>query len=342
MRNIRLFNLIIYAFALLAIGGSAYFSVYRNAVNRPKIPAGSSNFPGCNFELIPSHFSGNNQAAFVYLSQSITPKPLVVSLHTWGGSFQQEDSVLFLAKQKDWNYIHPDFGGPMWNEGSCCLPEAIQLIEEAVHFMLKKQQVDNQKLIFIGKSGGASAVLSLYQKGVFPEAYFYAWSPITDFIAWREEVSKDSLLKSKYLAKINLGSGTGSEDRFDSIQAAKKSPYFQEFIHTNSELFIYTGLFDGTAGWSTSIDQPVKFFNKITEALNESDSTHIIKQDELELWHMAQKGEYSFPVTGKQVGSRRLLEHKHFNQVHFILFDGGHEIIYPEVINQFNRAFPNE
>ncbi len=346
MRKIRFPEFLLFSFQLLAIGISWYFLVFLVSANTRKLPEGAAFFPGCEYVVIPSKTSVREQPAFIYKSHSNSPKPLVVSLHTWGGSFQQQDSVFNLAYKNDWNYIHPDFGGPMWNEASCCLPESIEMIAEAVDYMKRVSHFDPGKVIFIGKSGGASAVLSLYLKGDFHDAVFYAWSPVTDFVAWRNEVIQDSTLRSKYLAKINLGSGTGSEVEFNEHQAKLKSPFYQQLnlksIEMESDLFIYCGIFDGTGGWSTSIDQPILFYNKILSDVGAKDSSLFIDKNEMAMLHSAQRGEIKIPPLFESISTRSVFARRDFKNIHFILFDGGHEIIFSEVSNQFNSIFPNE
>lgn len=59
-----------------------------------------------------SSLDGQNQPAWFYKSKSILPQPLIVSLHTWSGGFDQKDTLSWEAIRKDFNYIHPHFRGP--------------------------------------------------------------------------------------------------------------------------------------------------------------------------------------------------------------------------------------
>lgn len=71
---------------------------------------------GTDFQLvdITSSKDGKIEKAYVHASSGNGPRPLVISLHTWGGSFAQVDPLAQLAVAANWNYVHPDFrGGPM-------------------------------------------------------------------------------------------------------------------------------------------------------------------------------------------------------------------------------------
>lgn len=60
---------------------------------------------------IPSTKDGEVQKAFMYKSTSKTSQPLIVSLHTWSGYYNQTDPLTKEILARDWNYIHPDFRG---------------------------------------------------------------------------------------------------------------------------------------------------------------------------------------------------------------------------------------
>ena len=60
---------------------------------------------------IPSTKDGEVQKAFMYKSTSKVSQPLIVSLHTWSGYYNQTDPLAKEILARDWNYIHPDFRG---------------------------------------------------------------------------------------------------------------------------------------------------------------------------------------------------------------------------------------
>jgi hypothetical protein len=60
---------------------------------------------------IQSSADSQIQKAYFYKTRSARPQPLIISLHTWSGDYQQKDDLAPLCKQRDLNYIHPDFRG---------------------------------------------------------------------------------------------------------------------------------------------------------------------------------------------------------------------------------------
>jgi predicted alpha/beta-fold hydrolase len=68
---------------------------------------------------IQSSADASIQPAYFYASQRSTPKPLIVSLHTWSGDYSQNDPLGEMARKKGWNFIHPDFRGPNRNIDAC-------------------------------------------------------------------------------------------------------------------------------------------------------------------------------------------------------------------------------
>ena len=57
---------------------------------------------------IKSSFDEKIQLAYWYKSTKGNKKPLIVSLHTWGGTYKQVDSLFLWAKKNNWNYIYTD------------------------------------------------------------------------------------------------------------------------------------------------------------------------------------------------------------------------------------------
>lgn len=269
------------------------------------------------------------QKAYFYKAKNLK-RPLIVSLHTWGGTYKQEDSIAYLAIKKDWNYIHPDYGGRQWTENSCCYEPAVLDIDDAISFAIKNGNVDTSKIILIGKSGGGTAVLASFLKSSYAHSFFYAWSPIPDQVSWYNEVKKDSILKERYLLKILKG--TSSTDTLNLQQAKLKSPYHYNFtnlkIRGTKNLVIYVGVRDGLDGWSTSIKQPINFYNKLIRSQSEKDSIYVIPNADLTYLIKHRK---PLRVTNKRIGGRELVYEKSYKNWTFTMFNGGHEILYSQV-----------
>ncbi len=280
------------------------------------------------------------QKALYY--QSTKPlKPLIVSLHTWGGTYWQDDQLAIIAKQLNWNYIHPNYGGAqsLWNDGnSCCFKPAIQDIDDAVEFALNQNSVDTSRIIIIGKSGGGSGVLGSYLQSKYSSSYFFAWSPITDYISWYEEVQKSRELSERYLKHIL--NGTNSSNGSLNIQQAKlKSPYYYDFSKlnnlSNKKLIIYAGIRDGLDGWSTSLSQPILFYNKLARYITPNDTSNRVANSEY-LHLINNRTAIDNKISG-YVGDKKLIYKISKNNISLVIHEGGHEILYDQVLHDFSE-----
>ena len=290
-------------------------------------------FENCVLVDIPSTYDTDKQKAFFYRSRST--KPLIVSLHSWGGTYSQKDSLALFSYQQDWNYIHPDYRGAQWNPNSCCFPPSVQDIDDAIHYAILHGNVDTNNIFVIGKSGGGSGVLAAFLKSKFKNLNCMAWSPITDHVAWHDEVLLDTILKKKYFNKILIG--TNSKDTFNVTMAKAKSVQYMVVDsfseYKSKKLTIYEGILDGIKG-STSIAQSIKFYNHLLQKWNVSDSNVYV--DNKEFQHLFSE-RTSIKPTNTFLGKRKIIHSEQFNNVKLILFDGDHEILFDAAINELKK-----
>ncbi len=293
-------------------------------------------FDGCCEVSIRSSAYDHIQKALYYKS-SLPGQPLLVSLHTWGGTYLQEDTLALLAIKRNWNYIHPDYGGAQWTKNSCCYDPSVQDIDDAIDFVIKNADIDTSRIIVIGKSGGGSGVLASYLRSRFGNAHFISWSPIPDHISWYNEVRKDTALRRRYLARILEGTNSGATLNLE--EARKKSPQHYDLstcsYPLNKKLLIYCGLRDGLDGWSTSLSQPLRFYNKLLSGLPVQDSSLFITSGDFDVLVKDRK-----PVSAKEqglVGNRKLVYSKRKDKIELNVFDGGHEILYDRVVEDLNK-----
>lgn len=294
-------------------------------------------FSNCELVTITSTHDSQFQKAYFQKSSLPGKQPLVVSLHTWGGTYKQADSILLITEQKKWHYIHPDYRGQQWLDSSCCYEPAIQDIDDAIAYAIKNANVDTSKIILIGKSGGGTGVLASFLRSRYRNLHFMCWSPITDYISWYHEAKNSPALTEKYLKKILLGTRS-KNDILDTVNAKLKSPYYFEFskyaIHQFKTLQINAGIRDGLDDWSTSISQPIRFYNKLLREMNCRDSASYITHKE----HQALLAERQhYPHAGNEkLGGRNIIIQKKYHNIKFVLFDGGHEILLDAVVREFN------
>ena len=274
------------------------------------------------FEIIEVKSSLDNkiQKAYFYKTTSNSPKPLIVSLHTWSGNYSQKDELSKICKQKDLNYIHPNFRGENWTKDACCSKVAIRDVDDAITFAIKNSNVDTTKIYIIGVSGGGYATLSMFMKSKHNINKFSAWASISDLIAWYNE---STIRKSNY-AK-NVLACTESKDELNIANAKQKSPIYWNTPTEklkNSKLFIYAGIYDGIQG-SVPITHSINFYNKLLVALSVSDTLKYVSvYERLNLLELRKPlGDFG------SIGNRKIFLKKEFENLRLILFEGNHEML---------------
>ena len=213
---------------------------------------------------IPSSVDGKIQHAYLYTSKSVTPKPLIISLHTWSGDFTQDDPIANEITARDWNYIHPDFRGANNKPSAMGSPLVIADIEDAIQFALKKTNADPEDVHIVGVSGGGMATLIAFMNIKFPVKSFSAWAPISDIEAWYwESVGR----KQKYAG--DMLKAVSKDSLFNEQEARHRSPLFQKFpqaLRKNAKLYIYEGIHDGYTG-SVPITHSINMYNRLVGEL---------------------------------------------------------------------------
>lgn len=287
-----------------------------------------------DFEMVEIK-SGNDkniQRSYFYKSKANEPKPLVVSLHTWSGDFNQIDDLAEMCKQRDLNYIHPDFRGANNTADACCSEKALTDIDDAITYAIQNSKVDTTKIFVIGVSGGGYATLSTFMKSKHNIKKFSAWASITDLIAWYNE---SKIRNSKYAEDILAC--TASENGLNMESAKMKSPmYWNTPIEKlkDSKLFIYAGIYDGIQG-SVPISHSFNFYNKLLTDMSVTDSSKFVSVTEkLNLLEKRQPlGEY-----GNIAGRKICLKKEHEN-LSLTIFEGNHEMLTEFALNELLEGY---
>jgi hypothetical protein len=210
---------------------------------------------------IPCSIDNEMQKAYVHFSNSKTPKPLIVSLHTWSGDYTQKDPLVSQIVKNDWHYIHPDFRGPNNTQKACGSLFVISDIDDAISYALSNANVDPEQIHVIGASGGGFASMLMYMKSKHNVRTFSSWVGISDLEKWYYE----SLgRKNKYAQHIALAT-TGDTLGIDIKEARFRSPVYMETPvrkRKNAKLFLYCGIHDGYNG-SVPITHTIDFYNKV-------------------------------------------------------------------------------
>ncbi len=276
---------------------------------------------------IQSTLDNSQQKAYFFKSKSAIPGPLVVSLHSWSGTYEQKDELAALSKAKDLNYIHPDFRGVNWTKDACCSDLAIQDIDDAIDYAIKNSKVDLSRIYVIGSSGGGYATLATFMKSKHTIRRFSAWVPISDLIAW---YAQSKIMGTKYAE--NILDCTSSKDSLNLEIAIKKSPIYWktpvEKLNT-TELQIFAGVYDGIQG-SVPITHSINFYNKILKDKLVNDSTLFVSDSE-KLYLL------EFRKALGDLGSiadRKVFLKKQSGNIGLTIFEGNHEMLTEYAFNE--------
>ncbi len=270
---------------------------------------------------IASHSDGYVHKAYFYPSKSKTPKPLVVSLHTWSGDYRQSDPIANFSLAKDLNYIHPDFRGANRTKDACCSCLALQDIDEAITYAIENGNVDKDKIYVIGESGGGYATLSCFMKSKHAIKKFSAWVPISNLVAWYSE----NIIRNESYADDILGCTQSENGILNEQIAREKSPLFWETPVeklANTELCIYAGVYDGLQG-SVPITHSINFYNKVLSDVGVQDeSKYVSDKEKLHLLeHRSSLGEFGM------IGDRDVFLQKEHGNLKLVIFKGRHEML---------------
>tara|TARA_R110002096_G_scaffold356883_1_gene550221 strand:- start:103 stop:1119 length:1017 start_codon:yes stop_codon:yes gene_type:complete len=280
-----------------------------------------------SIDTVRSTIDSHIQKIYYYKSKSKTPKPLIVSLHTWGGDYSQNDDLANLCKQRDLNYIHPDFRGPNSTNDACCSDLALNDIDEAITFAISNFNIDKAEIYVIGISGGGYATLSAFMKSQHNIKKFSAWASITDLIArYHESKTQNSRVSNDILNCTNSSSQLNIEN------AKQKSPlYLDTPIEKlkESKVSIYAGVFDGIQK-HVPITHSINFYNKILGDLSVSDSTKYVSiYEKLKLIEFRKPlGDYGY------IGDRKVYLRKEFENLKLVIFEGDHEMLTEFALNE--------
>ena len=268
---------------------------------------------------ILSPMDGELQKAWYFPCSGGEKRPLLVSLHTWGGDYNQNDPLAPLAVKENWNYIHPDFRGPNRTAKACCSEFALDDIDQAIDFAIKQGNVDPDRIYVNGVSGGGYAALALYMRSRHHIRSISVWVPISDLAAWH----KQSVIRRATNYADNIIQCTGSQDNVLDIEEAKaRSPIFWDVPGRDTRLHIYAGVFDGIQG-SVPITQSINFYNKLVADLGAVDEKSQVSVEE-KAWLL----EHRMPsVAMGEIGDRKICLQKQFKTIDLIIFEGNHEML---------------
>jgi lysophospholipase L1-like esterase len=308
---------------------SLFFAVF-TVIGAAQTHASDSCPKGVGIVGIESSYDGTVQKARFYPTNKTEKQPLVVSLHTWSGNYDQEDPIVGEAIEKNWNYIHPDFRGPNNRAEACGSPAVIADIDDAIDYAIENGNVDLDQIHIIGASGGGHATLLMYMKSKHNIRSFSAWVPISNLVDWYYEVKVREKEHAEQIAFLT----SGDKKQLDVGEAKRRSPIFMDTPIEKrefSKLNIYCGVHDGYKG-AVPISQSIDFYNKVVSDFDPENIGAKIS-DELRT-HLLLKRNYAGWGIEKRLGKTKLVYQKSFNnKVTISVFDGAHEMLPAVALN---------
>lgn len=312
-------------------------------------PVLSSWPPGCRRIDIISSQDGSLQP-FIFLAASgKEARPLVVSLHTWSGGYDQKDTLVWQCLENNYNYIHPHFRGRNNNPEACGSPEAIRDIDDAITFAVNTGNVDRSQIHITGSSGGGYATLLAYMRSAHDIKTFSAWVPISDLVKWFYESEGR---KSEYSKDISKATGGWTDENNYSVgmeEAVNRSPYYMKTPVERrkfSKLNIYAGIHDGYTG-SVPITQSILFYNKVVQDFDPAEEKALVT--DRDIIEMISSRNY-VKKPGTTIGNRVIhYEKSYSDRVRIVIFEGGHEnlidvaldhLVSPPFIDVHSVLFP--
>lgn len=276
---------------------------------------------------IKSSADGAVQHAWYHQSNKQAAQPLIVSLHTWSGDYNQEDPLAKEILLRDWNYIHPDFRGPNNNPTACGSSLVITDIEDAIQFAVKNGYVDTGNVHIIGVSGGGFAAMLAYMKINYPVKSFNAWAGISDLSDWYWESKGRNAKYATDLEQVAM-----NNNNMDWSELESRSPI--RFVYPagkreNASLHIYAGIHDGYSG-SVPISQSVLFYNKIAAALFPGQQEKSVTDSVL--ISMLSKRTNPGADTLNTLNGRKIHLQKQLPGLSLTIFEGGHEMLVPPAL----------
>lgn len=250
--------------------------------------------------------------------------PLVVGLHTWGGSYRQLShyrTVLNYAKTKGWAFVGSNFRGPNMTPFGCGSDLAVQDVVDQIDYAKKRVKIDAGRIYIIGGSGGGH--MSLLMTGRHPEIFAAAaaFCPIVDIAQWWRERSAPGAKWRNYAENVVAVCGGTPAERAEEF--AKRSPltHLPKAKSAGVPVYIVTGIHDGHVG-SVPVGHALRAFNTL------ADSKDVVSDEEIDCIERDERipcGMRNEDCTDPFYGAdRKVLFRRTSGNVRVTLFNGGH------------------
>ena len=277
------------------------------------------------------------QKAKCFVAEGSEVRPLLVALHTWSYTFEQDCTAYAqFCLENNWNFIFPDFRGPNWTPDACGSDKVVEDIADAVAYMKQAAPVDEKRVYLIGGSGGGHCSLLLAARP--PELWtaVSAWCAISDIAAWHDQSVR---LERTYYEHIRSAcGGNPAENEAAKAEAVKRSPLTYLGNASRVVLDISTGIHDGHtfAGRSGSVpvSQTLNAYNvlaKEEDKISAEDIVFITENQQI-------PEKFGKPEVDPSFGEKNaVLFRRQSNLTRVTLFEGGHDCLTGPGLNWLAR-----
>lgn len=275
---------------------------------------------------IVSTVDGAKQPSIYRPAGTNVAAPLLVSLHTWNGTYLQKTSYAQWCADNGWHFIHPNFRGKLVAPQATGSELVVQDILDAVAYAKANGNVDERRIYLIGLSGGGYTALLMAGRAPTVWAAVSAWVPITDLKAWYAEGRFRGALSA------SCGGVPGSSPEVDR-QFRQRSPVTHLHNAVGLPLDINAGIRDPTVPCSHALGA----FNvvaKPNDRIPEDDIRYFAEKMEVPP-HLA--GEWHDPDY-----TPRILFRRASGAARVTIFDGAHSMHSPSALAWLSKQRKNE
>ncbi|MCL5742338.1 MAG: prolyl oligopeptidase family serine peptidase [Acidobacteria bacterium] len=279
---------------------------------------------------IPSTLDGQMQPTWLLPPPAGKPAPLVVHLHTWSAHYNHSgglDEALAECRARGWAMISPDFRGPNDHPQACASRFAVQDVLDAVEFARRRLSPDPRRLYVAGGSGGGHMTLVMAHAAPHLWAAVSAWVPITHLADWHAFSRQQGTRYYKMLESCCGGPpGTPQTD----AEYSSRSPLLHLAKAAGLPVAIDVGIRDGHQG-SVPVNQSLRAFNVLASA-NGARARQLAASaiDIITRESRIPEGLHTEDAEGPR--KRKVLFRRTAGPLRLSVFDGGHEIDFPEAM----------
>ena len=267
-------------------------------------------------------FDNTQQPALILEAKSKEPRPLFVTLHTWSSNYKQcRGSYAGHIVKHDAYMIAPNFRGQntVGNKLSMGSEAAISDILDAVKYMQKNYNIDNNRIYLIGGSGGGFMSLLTSSRSRDIWAGVSSWCPISDIVKWYEYYSPKPGTTRGYGIHIEKNIGSPQTDEKAKAEAIHRSPV-THLEGVSYPLDISHGVFDKVV----PVEHAIWAFNKVAAPKDRFTDAEI---EAIKNIANTKKTPEGFPEVTDKYGRYKIYVRRVSGNVRINIFHAGHAIL---------------